>query len=67
MTEERNLRKCKVCEKLQNRIQNGTYDGYHKRWVDDSGAPWNGKVCPTCQRVQARSMMQKLRETRRAK
>lgn len=48
--EEKNLTSCKVCNQLKLRIQDGKFDAKNKRWRDDKGSLWIGKVCPDCHR-----------------
>ena len=53
---------CKVCNESKNRIQFGTFgDSKNKRWVDETGKQWNGRVCPECQRKRSLVNMHKLR------
>lgn len=51
---EMNLKQCKRCALLKIRIQDETFDGYNKRWIDENGTLWNGKVCPECHRQATR-------------
>lgn len=50
MSEESNLTKCKVCQEIKMRIQDGMFDHKNKRWVGEDGTQWVGKKCPDCVR-----------------
>jgi hypothetical protein len=59
---ESNLRKCKDCGELKNRIQDGKFSsGRDKRWLDETGKQWNGSVCPNCQRNRVKLRVKMLR------
>lgn len=45
---ESNVRKCKQCNELKSRSQDGKFDSINKRWRDETGGVWNGKICPSC-------------------
>ena len=51
---EANLRVCKGCRVLKQRIQHGYFTSHmkenakDKRWVDETGKLWNGSLCPVC-------------------
>ena len=58
--EEVNLRKCKICGEMKQRILDGKFDDKNKRWKDETGKVWNGSICPRDHaRIQAE--LQKLR------
>lgn len=48
---------CKICKNIKTRILDGKFDNINKRWVDDSGGIWNGKICPPCQLLKVREKM----------
>lgn len=58
---EENLCICKVCLKLKKRTQDGQYNKRDKRWKDDDGLLWSGKVCGGCNRERAKEVMRKKR------
>lgn len=62
---EKDLRICKVCRELKVRIANGRYPNRKdRRFVDESGLSWNGRVCGTC---HAGKMKEKMRVKREPK
>lgn len=61
--EEKNLTKCKKCEVIKYRILDGKFDKINKRWKDESGRLWSGKLCPDCQAEKMRQHM-KLKRTK---
>lgn len=64
---ERRIINCKVCREDKEAIQNGTYDGKNKRWVDNEGRAFNGKVCAPCNLNRVKNNMKKLRFDRQSK
>lgn len=61
--EESNLTTCRLCQKIKLRRVVGKYpDGKNKKYADESGALWNGLVCPQCQQDRARNNMRRLRK-----
>ena len=58
---EANIRLCKVCKIVRNRIQDGTFDGKNKRWRDEAGNLWNGNLCPRCELDRVRNKMKEKR------
>lgn len=59
---ESNLRKCKSCKELKNRIQDGKFpNGRDKRWVNENGKQWNGSKCADCVIAKSRETMKKIR------
>lgn len=58
---EENYHICKVCLKLKKKIQDGKYNAKDKRWQDDDGLLWSGKVCGSCNRERAKEVMRKAR------
>ncbi len=53
---------CKICGEMKVRIHNGSYDSRNKRFVDESGKQWNGRVCPDCHANKSKSNMRVLRK-----
>lgn len=45
---ESNLRICKVCKLLKQRIEAGKYNIKDKKYTDDNGKAWNGSTCNSC-------------------
>lgn len=40
---------CKICNKECKRIFAGRYpNGKDKKWTDENGREFNGKMCPAC-------------------
>jgi hypothetical protein len=58
---EENYHTCKVCLKLKKRTQDGKFNEKDKRWMDEDGLLWSGKVCGSCNRDRARETMRKAR------
>lgn len=61
MSEERNIRQCKRCKVLKERILQGKFNDKDKKWSDPEGGIWNGHTCPTCTRIRVKESMRKLR------
>jgi ssDNA-binding Zn-finger/Zn-ribbon topoisomerase 1 len=54
--------KCKRCNELKVRVQNGTFGNpKNKRHVDESGKQWSGRTCPDCHRNRSAVNMKTLR------
>lgn len=53
---------CKICREMKTRILSGKYDSNNKKWVDETGSAWNGRVCPKCHKNKIKSNMRKLRD-----
>lgn len=48
-TKEFSIIKCKGCGEEKKRILFGRYpNSKDKRWVDDTGREFNGRMCPSC-------------------
>lgn len=55
---EANVRICKTCKQLKNRIQDGKFqNGKDKRWRDESGTLWSGNTCPPCNNERLKNKM----------
>lgn len=61
---EENLRACKVCQQLKQRILVGKFDTKNKRYHDESGKTWSGSVCPACHQERMKNNMKALRVKR---
>jgi len=63
---ESNKRLCKRCGQLRTRTEAGRYpSSKNKRYVDEEGKLWNGKVAPCCHTPQIKSNMRQLRMERK--
>jgi len=65
MSNESNQVICKVCGELKTRICVGVYASNNRKYQDESGGLWNGKVCSSCHRNKVKDSMNKLRELRK--
>lgn len=64
MIMEINGRKCKICKKIKQRIEDGTYpNGRDKRWKDEDNLLWSGNVCGKCNQSRAKVVMKKARSS----
>jgi hypothetical protein len=59
--EESDLSTCRLCEQIKLRRFVGKFDDKNKKYVDDQGKLWNGRVCPQCHSDRSRSNMKRLR------
>lgn len=59
---EANLRLCKTCKQLKQRIQDGLYNGKDKRWRDEQGKLWSGNYCPSCNQERVKNTMKVKRD-----
>ena len=49
MAGEKDLRHCKLCRDLKQRILDGKYpNAKDKKFVDEHGKQWSGNACPKC-------------------
>lgn len=60
--QEMNLRKCKTCNQLKQRILVGNFNPLNKKYEDEHGSLWNGSTCPSCHKEKAKENMRKLRQ-----
>lgn len=59
---EQNLSTCRTCEQPKERIEDGKYGASrNKRWRDETGRLWRGRVCPDCHKIEMKDRMVKLR------
>jgi hypothetical protein len=66
MANETNMRHCKKCGELRQRIDTGYFpDSRNKRYVDEHGKTWSGHTCPTCFKDKMKHGMKKMRFTRK--
>jgi len=62
MQEEKQLKECKVCHEVKERIHDGKYpDEKNTRWVNQDGKQWSGRTCPECHVQKMNLLMQKKR------
>jgi hypothetical protein len=54
---EQNLRICKVCRIIKQRIEVGKYNSKDKKYTDEHGKSWNGSTCPTCNSIRVKTLM----------
>ena len=60
--EESNKTFCKMCKQLRVKIADGYYpSSRNKRYKDEEGKLWNGKVAPCCHGKQVKVGMRRLR------
>lgn len=52
---------CKICKQMKTRYQNGMFDIKSKRWVDEHGKLFNGKVCPECHKNKVKEQIKNKR------
>lgn len=62
--QESNVRLCKVCKQLKQRIQDGKFNGKDKKWRDESNLLWNGSTCPQCNRERVKNKMKEKRSVK---
>lgn len=53
---------CKTCKFIKSRIPDGKFlNQKNKKWRDESGALWNGSVCPACNTARLKEVMKNKR------
>lgn len=66
--EESDISKCRGCEKLEVRKQDGYFpDGRNKRFVNAEGKLWSGRKCPGCQQRSSRETIKQKRADAKSK
>ena len=64
---EKNVRLCKQCNLLKDRIETGKYpDNKNKKYSDNTGKLWSGSICPECNKTRSHNNMKKLRARRKS-
>lgn len=59
---ESNLTHCKICGELRTRIEDGKFpNSKNKRYKDEEGKLWNGRVAPCCHGIKIKENMKRLR------
>ena len=60
---ETNKTLCKICKQIKERIAAGNFkNGRNKKWRDESGQLWNGKICGPCNALRLKEVMQNKRK-----
>ncbi len=60
---EINKKTCKYCLLPKTHIDAGQYlNTKQRKWMDESGCLWNGRVCPDCHRAKCARDLQAKRE-----
>lgn len=54
---------CKVCRVIKTRIIVEAFPSGNRKYRDESGGIFNGKVCPDCDRIRAKQRMRRHRGT----
>ncbi len=62
---EKDIRRCKTCRDLHERILVGKFDSKNKKYVDETGLTWNGNTCGACNRDRVKDVMRTTRERRK--
>lgn len=52
---------CKICNKVKDRIEAGKFNSKDKKWVDEEGKVWNGRVCNFCTKERVKNHMKNKR------
>lgn len=52
---------CRECNKKVLRVEEAPFPNGGRRFVDEKGALWNGRVCPACNRLRAAESMSERR------
>jgi hypothetical protein len=48
---------CKTCGQIKDRIAAGKFNSKDRKWSDQSGKLWNGKICPPCNSDRVKEAM----------
>jgi hypothetical protein len=62
---ESDLSSCRLCEKIKVRKLVGKFDDKNKKYIDETGILWSGRICPACHKDRVKFRMRKLRATRK--
>jgi hypothetical protein len=63
---ETNLRACKKCNVLKQRIEVGKFDARNKKFIDEHGKLWSGSYCPPCNQERVKLAMRIKRNVKEA-
>lgn len=55
---------CKTCGQIKDRIADGKYNAKDKKWIDETGKPWNGKCCGSCNSNRVKELMRNKRNVK---
>lgn len=56
---------CKGCKQIKDRVSAGTFkNGRNKKWRDENGQLWSGKLCGPCNALRLKETMQNKRNTK---
>lgn len=56
---------CKTCKVIKSRIPDGTFlNPKNKKFRDETGALWNGSVCPGCNTLRLKEVMKNKRSSK---
>ncbi len=56
---ESNKVQCKICKELKTKTEAGLFPNQKtKKYVDELGVMWNGKMCGQCNRTRAQKTME---------
>lgn len=59
---EKKFKPCKICEEVKEAVASGFYgDGKTRKWTNEFGQLWNGRVCPECNVIRAKIIMREFR------
>jgi hypothetical protein len=56
--EEKNLSNCRKCGEIKLRVESGKYGASkNKRWRDECGNLWRGRICSVCHKEEMKDRM----------
>lgn len=64
---ETDLSQCKVCQKIKIKKYVGKYDAHNKKFSDEKGKSWVGRICPECHKDRVKHNMRNLRADRKTR
>lgn len=56
------LKECKLCLQKKLRITIGKYPSNNKKYADDQGRLWNGRMCGECNNKRINTAMKECRQ-----
>lgn len=59
---EADLKECRLCLRKQLRIIIGKFPSNNKKYADEQGRLWNGRLCGECNNNRIKNKMQELRK-----
>jgi hypothetical protein len=63
---ETDLSQCKICQKIKVKKYIGKYDANNKKFTNENGKLWVGRICPECHKDRVKHNMRSLRADRKA-